>query len=274
VSAGSRALDEKRLCLLLRGEPLVTRLVLRGSVGSTNDLLRALAAEGADEGTVVLAEQQTAGRGRLGRPWHSPHGMGLFLSVLFRPTEPVTELTRWTLGAAVAACEACRQLTGADVAITWPNDLVWRGRKLGGVLAEMRSAAGAATDLVVGTGLNVSQAASDFPDELSSSATSLRLAATGRVPEREELAAVYLRELAGIVQTLRDGAWSAVARRWENLAPTAFGQQVRVISQGGAADEYQGITSGLDEVGALRVRRVDGRVESVRLVESILPLEG
>jgi BirA family biotin operon repressor/biotin-[acetyl-CoA-carboxylase] ligase len=274
VSAAARALDERRLGALLRGEPLGGRIVVRDSIGSTNDILRDLAAEGAAEGTVAMAEQQTAGRGRLGRAWHSPRGLGLFVSVLFRPPGPVIELTRWTLGAAVAACDACRRLTGADVTIAWPNDLVWEGRKLGGVLAETRSSAGAASDLVVGAGLNVGHAIEDFPHELSSSATSLRLAAPGRAPEREELAAAYLRELGGIARALHDGAWSTVARRWEHLAPGATGRPVRVVSRGGESDEYQGTTSGLDEVGALRVRRTDGRIVSVRLVESIRPLEG
>jgi BirA family biotin operon repressor/biotin-[acetyl-CoA-carboxylase] ligase len=265
--------DEARLRNLLRGEPFVRKLVVMDTVASTNDIARDLAAEGAGEGTVVVAEQQTAGRGRMGRVWHSPRGLGLFVSVLFRPRAPVFELTRWTLGAAVAACEACRQTSGAAVQIDWPNDLLWRGKKLGGVLAEMRTAGGTATHLVIGAGLNVGQDGSDFPDGLSSSATSLRMACGGGVPPREPLAAAYLHELAGIARDLGEDGWSGVAQRWEALAPGAVGRRVRVTSGNGKAATYEGVTEGLDDVGALRVRRPDGEVASVRLVESVVSLE-
>jgi BirA family biotin operon repressor/biotin-[acetyl-CoA-carboxylase] ligase len=247
---------------------------LLDSVGSTNDLARELAAEGAPEGTVVIAERQTAGRGRRGRTWLSPRHLGLYVSVLFRPSAPAAEVTRWTLGASVAACEACRRLTGAEVAIKWPNDLMWRERKLGGVLAEMRSTGGMPTDLVVGAGLNVGQRLGDFPDALSSSATSLRLAAGGTAPNRERLAAVYLRELAGIAGDLGRGDWSTVAGRWQRLSPGAIGQRVHVLAQGDEGREYEGVTSGLDEAGALLVRRPDGRIVKVRLAESVVPREG
>lgn len=273
MSRAARAVDEERLRNLLRGEEFVRKLVVLDTVPSTNDIARDLAAEGAGEGTVVLAEGQTAGRGRMGRVWHSPRGLGLFVSVLFRPRAPVSELTRWTLGAAVAACEACRQRTGAAVQIEWPNDLVWRGKKLGGVLAEMRTAGRTPTHLVIGAGLNVGQDGSDFPEELSSSATSLRLASGGVVPQRESLVAAYLRELAGIARALDHDAWSAVAERWEALAPRAAGRRVRVTSRNGEAGAYEGVTMGLDDVGALRVRRPDGHVVSVRLVDSVLSLE-
>jgi BirA family biotin operon repressor/biotin-[acetyl-CoA-carboxylase] ligase len=266
-------MDERRLRELLRGEAFVRQIVLLDRVGSTNDVARDLAARGADAGTVVLAEQQTAGRGRRGRAWHSPRGLGLFVSVLLRPAAPAHELTRWTLGAAVAACEACRRLTGADVAIEWPNDLTWNGKKLGGVLAEARTAVARPAELVVGAGVNVAHDLDDFPDGLSSCATSLRLACGGRAPERERLADAYLRRLAGIARELDRGAWAAVARRWERLSPGCFGKRVRVISTTEGAAGYEGVTTGLDATGALRVRRTDGRVGEVRLAESVLPLE-
>jgi BirA family biotin operon repressor/biotin-[acetyl-CoA-carboxylase] ligase len=258
---------------LLRGEPFVGALVLLDSVPSTNDAARDLAAEGAAAGTVVVAEHQTAGRGRMGRVWHSPRGLGLFVSVLFRPTAPADELTRWTLGAAVAACEACRREAGVAVEIEWPNDLVWRGRKLGGVLAEMRTAGRTPTHLIIGAGLNVGQAIADFPDELSSMATSLRLARGGSMPSREPLLAAYLRELGGIAAALGRDAWGGVAERWEALAPRARGQRVRVTPCKGQAGAYEGVTIGLDDEGALRVQRRDGSVVSIRLVESVVPLE-
>ena len=274
MSESPQGLDVRKLEGWLGAESIVARLIVLESVGSTNDFLRTLAREGAEEGTVVLADRQTAGRGRRGQPWHSPYGLGLYLSVLFYPRDPVDQLTRWTLAAAVAACEACRLTTGVEIEIKWPNDLLWKGRKVGGVLAEVRSAAtDAPVELVLGTGFNVSHELSDFPDELSCRATSLRLASGGRVPERERLAADYLRALAAAVRELKDGSWRAVARRWERLAPGAFGQRVRVAAGPGRAPGYEGLTKGLDPVGGLRILRQDGRIVSLRLADSVVPLE-
>jgi BirA family biotin operon repressor/biotin-[acetyl-CoA-carboxylase] ligase len=206
----------------------------------------------------------------MGRSWHSPSGLGLFVSVLFRPRRAAAEATRWTLGAAVAGTQACRQLAGVQVEIEWPNDLVWEGRKLGGVLAEARSTAGGPTDLVVGTGVNVGHGAADLPDELATTATSLRLATGGHVPERETLAVRYVRLLAGIAGQLNRGEWNAVRRRWEELAPTASGHPVRVLSQGGRDDPYDGVTAGIDATGALRVRRSAGEVSTVHASDSVV----
>ncbi len=273
MSEAPQGFDLRKLEEWLRSEPFVARLIVLESVGSTNEVLRSLARRGAEEGTVVLADRQTAGHGRMGQPWHSPSGLGLYLSVLFYPRDPVHRLTRWTLAAAVAACEACRLTTGAEVEIKWPNDLMWNGRKLGGVLAEVRSATDGSVELVVGTGLNVSHDLSDFPHELSCLVTSLRLATGGPVPERERLAADYLRALARAARELKDGSWGAVARRWEDLAPGAFGQRVRVPASPGRAPSFEGLTDGLDAVGALRILREDGQVVNLRSAESVVSLE-
>ncbi len=266
-----RGFDIRKLEQWLGGESFVTRLIVLDDVDSTNDFLRALARRGAEEGTVVVADRQTAGHGRRGQPWHSPPGLGLYLSVLFRPRDPADQATRWTLAAAVAACEACRISSAAPIEIKWPNDVLCNGKKLGGVLAEMRSPPDGPVELVVGTGLNVGHGPSDFPGELSCVATSLRLANGGPVPEREQLAADYLRGLARAARDLKAGSWRAVARRWERLAPGAFGQRVRVAA--GREPGYEGLTDGLDPLGALRIRREDGRVEVLRRAESVVSLE-
>jgi len=268
-----RPLDAERIREMLRDEPFVRRLIVRDSVRSTNDEIRVLATEGAGEGCVVVAERQTTGRGRLGRPWFSPPGLGLYVSVLFRPSAPVRELTRWTLAAAVAACEACRQVGGFPAEIEWPNDIVWEGRKLGGILTEMRTGGPRATQVVVGTGLNVLHDRNDFEGELATRATSLRLAGGIANADRERLLVAYLRELALVARHLERGDWRAIADRWEAMAPGARGRGVRVKGSAGTAD-YEGITAGLDPMGALLVRRANGVEESVRTAESVLPLKG
>ena len=274
MSAKAIALDSGRLSARLAGQDWITRLVVLGSVDSTNDELRRLAAQGAREGTVVLADHQRQGRGRRGRTWHSPAGQGLYVSVLFRPTARLENVTRWTLAGAVAACAACRGMTGVPVEIEWPNDLVHASRKLGGVLTEMRSRGARATELVLGTGLNVLQRDEDFPLELARVATSLACAA-GRPVDRLELAACYLEQLGQVAARLRDGEWASVARRWEAWAPGGRGRRVRVslAARVGGRATYEGTTRGLDERGALRVLRDDGGLESVRMVEAVEPVE-
>ena len=112
------------------------RIVVLTTVSSTNDEMRRLAERGAKDGTVVIAGEQTAGRGRRGSRWHSAPGLGLYLSALFRPGGRSEQLTRWTLAASVAAVEACREAGASEVCIDWPNDLTWRGKKLAGILTQ------------------------------------------------------------------------------------------------------------------------------------------
>jgi BirA family biotin operon repressor/biotin-[acetyl-CoA-carboxylase] ligase len=266
------ALDAGRLGSLVSGNPLVTRLIVLDRIDSTNDEVRRLALDRAPGGTVVVAAEQAAGRGRQGRRWHSPPGPGLYLSVLLRPERPPGEVTRWTLGAALAACLACRDETGCDVRIKWPNDLLHDGRKLGGVLAELRSAGGRTRDLVLGIGLNVRHSGLDFPPELRDSATSLHLASGRGILDRESLAARLLGRLAEICERLGRGEWTEVARDWERLAPGARGTRVSVPG-GPAGGPCRGITRGLAPDGALLVETPDGAVLAVRDAESVVRVE-
>ncbi len=266
-------MDAERVAELLGATPpFAGQLHVVDEVDSTNDELRRLAAAGGREGTVVVAERQSAGRGRLGRHWHSPPGLGLYLSVLLRPREPAALVTRWTLVASIAAAEACRRVGGCAVCIEWPNDLVFDDRKLAGILAELRHPA----DLIIGAGINVNHARGDFPPELRAEATSLHLASGRSMLDRELLAVRYLQGIAQLARPLSEGAWNEIAARWEALAPGARGVPVRVRGGacGGTEDEFEGYTAGLDGSGALLVRRRDGRVQAVRMADAIEWLAG
>lgn len=252
----------------LRDVPGLFALHVLESASSTNDEARRLAAAGAPEGTVVVADRQTAGRGRHGRPWHSPPGCGLYVSTLFRPVGEAADATRFTLASAVAACQAAREM-GAEVEIKWPNDLLWRGRKVAGTLAELRTTGTRIGDLVVGTGFNVDQEAGDFPPELSGSAASLRMAA-GAPVDRQRLLALYLRQLLGRAEQLRSGGWAEVRAAWAEMAPGATGGRVRVLP-GRTAPPFDGITAGIDAAGALRVRDAQGGVHALTLTERVVP---
>jgi BirA family biotin operon repressor/biotin-[acetyl-CoA-carboxylase] ligase len=264
-------LDRARLEALLP-RPYVRSLVVMGSVDSTNDEARRLAAGGSEEGTVVIAEQQTAGRGRRGAKWHSPPGIGLYLSVLLRPRRPVVELPRWAIAAAAAGCRALRDAGATDASVEWPNDIVCRGLKIGGTLVEARGTGAVPSDLVIGTGFNVGQSDEDFPEELRGRAGSVRMALGRDAWGREALAASYLRGLSEMTPELAAGSFEAVRRAWISMAPGASGARVRV-SLGGSAEPFEGTTRGLDDVGALRVERDDGRAEIVRATGSVAWLE-
>jgi BirA family biotin operon repressor/biotin-[acetyl-CoA-carboxylase] ligase len=177
-------------------------------------------------------------------------------------------MTRWTLAASLAACEACRLLAGGAVQIKWPNDLLYLGRKLGGILAEARSAGGASQELVIGLGLNVHHGEDQFPPELRAEATSLRMAGAPGVLDREALAADYLSRLGDLSGGLARGEWSEIAERWESLAPGSRGLRVRVV-----ADGFEGLTCGIDGDGALQVRDGKGITTVVRMAEAVEPVE-
>ena len=231
---------------------------------STSDELRRRAERGAPDGTVVVADEQTAGRGRRGRSWHSPPGSGLYLSVLFRGVGEGPLVTRWTLGAGLAACLACRR-AGASVEIEWPNDLVFAGRKLGGILTELRGR----SELFVGSGINLTLDPRHLPHELVSRVTSLSEAAGRIMLDREALAAEYLRELARVADELRRGRFEPLAREWLELAPGSRGERVRVLTPA----PVRGITAGIDDSGALLVRLHDGATIPVRMVDALEPDE-
>lgn len=267
------AVDTHDLQRALGALPFVTRLHLHEVIGSTNDEIRRLAREGSAAWTVVVADEQTRGRGRLGRAWHSPPRLGLYLSVLLRPQGTAESVLRWTLGAAVAACAACRSVSGCGVEIEWPNDLVVGGRKIGGMLAEVRGRAGAGHELALGFGINVHHAARDFPQALAASASSLsQESGASRTLSRAELAASILVGLHEIDADLAAGRWDVVSARWTGFATGARGRRVRVVASS-AAEGFEGRTAGIDESGALRVVGDDGRIRCVRMVESVVAVE-
>jgi BirA family biotin operon repressor/biotin-[acetyl-CoA-carboxylase] ligase len=144
-------------------------------VDSTNKWAKNLASEGAVDGTLVIAESQTCGRGRLGRSWASAPGLGLWFSLILRPKISTAALAGINLLAAVSMAKAIYQVTGVQVQIKWPNDLVYNGRKLAGILAEISGEMDLVNYLVLGMGINVNHTESDFPPELAGLATSLKI---------------------------------------------------------------------------------------------------
>ena len=227
---------------------------------STNSACRRLALEGAPDGTVVLADCQTAGRGRRGRSFQSPAGKGLFFSILWRPDCAPEQLLPLTALSAVAVCRAIRQVCGAQAQIKWPNDLVLSGRKLAGILTEMalEGESGHVSHVVVGIGVNVHQRLTDFDGEVAQIATSLDLALGGSVC-RAQLAAALLEEMDILRREVlfAPEKWLAEYR----AACLNIGKTVQLI-WGEEREPAQALA--VDDRYGLVVRHRDGRVETLR----------
>ncbi|MBR3641734.1 MAG: biotin--[Oscillibacter sp.] len=218
------------------------------------------------DGTAVIADCQSAGRGRLSRTFLSPAGKGLYLSVLFRTPLPEDALLSLTALAGVAAARAIEDVSGLAVGIKWPNDLHLGGKKCAGILAE-RCVMGETSAAVVGIGINVSQTAEDFPGDLAETAVSL--CAAGAEVDRAALAAALLRELDAVYARLRAGEQSAYLAEYRARCENV-GREVRLLAADGT--ERRALVTGIDARYGLEVE-IDGEREVIRTGEiSLRPL--
>jgi len=211
------------------------------------------------EGLVVVADEQTSGRGRRGHTWFSPPGSGLYVSVVLAPAtaiDPARAFSLLTLTAGVALAEGIEQAAGLRVDLKWPNDLLVSGRKIGGILAESSSGGDRIDSVVVGYGVNVRS--TSFPPALRSQATSLETE-LGRAVDRHHVLAETLAALARRYEDLLAGRFDAILDAWRRLAPRASGARVAWTTNEGTAS---GTTAGIDDRGALLVQ-IDGRVERI-----------
>jgi BirA family transcriptional regulator, biotin operon repressor / biotin---[acetyl-CoA-carboxylase] ligase len=234
--------------------PFGRRILYFATTGSTSDVAAELAAAGGQEGAVVVADAQTAGRGRRGRTWFSPEGAGLYVSTVLEPARArnaarATLLTTLAAGAAIA--EGVERATGLRADLKWPNDLYVGRRKLAGILAE-----GVADAVVLGYGINVSAAA--YPPELSTRATSLE-SELGRAVDRPRVLVETLAALASRYADLLDGRFDAILDAWRARSPRSQGSRVSWTTISG---EQTGITNGIDDMGALLVR-IGDRIERI-----------
>jgi BirA family biotin operon repressor/biotin-[acetyl-CoA-carboxylase] ligase len=222
---------------------------------STNAVALRLAAEGAEHGTVVVAEEQTAGRGRLGRTWFSERSTGIYISIILLPPLAPAAAPVLTLMAGLAAQKAVSSVTGLAVDIRWPNDLLVNGKKVCGILTEMSAEVDRLHAVVLGIGINVNH--SLMPTDLEDIATSLRMEAHRGISRVQVLVAL-LREIERYYQLLLKSGNKAITERWEAASTFAHGKRVRVVTAGG---EALATTTGLDPSGALKIQYDDGRQE-------------
>lgn len=240
-------------------------------IDSTNLEAKRRAAKGdVPDGTVFTAERQTGGRGRLSRSFFSPYGKGIWFSVLLKPPFAPQEAPKCTLMAAVAVAEALEKF-GLTAGIKWPNDILFEGKKLVGILTEMSSDIDTIKYIVIGIGINVNLLPEDFPEELRASATSLQVMNGGKPLQRVELLQALLRSLEELYELAVREGFAPVMERWRAHSLT-IGQRVRVI--GARGEEFTGLATGIDDYGALlvesegAVRRVLAGDVSIRPTES------
>lgn len=231
-------------------------------IDSTNTRAKQLALEGAADGTVVIADFQTAGRGRMGRSFQSPRGKGLYLSVLLRPEVPVEQMASLTALAGVAVCDAVEAACGVRPGLKWPNDPVMGRKKVCGILTEAVTAPDGKTALILGIGINVLQTKVDFAPEIHTIATSL-LAETGRVVSKEELTQTLLGRLEQAYYVLKAGMWPDWTESYRKDC-VHLGRQIRLIGPDG---EKTVTALDVDEKFGLIVKGEDGLVWTVRTGE-------
>lgn len=251
-------LDPAAIRARLRSRIVGRSLEVLETAGSTNDLAKAAGAAGLPDGHAVLADRQTAGRGRLDRRWESPGGLGLYVSVLLRPPVPAHQAPLLTLAAGVAVCEALGEAVGVTAGLKWPNDVLVNDRKVAGILAELSASGCVIRHVVVGIGINVNHAPADFPAALASTAGSLFLA-TGRTFRRDAVAAALFNRLDRLYGRFCEGERPAILAA-ARARSVILGRRIAVLE---GRERWEGLAEALDADGALLVRDDAGKLRPV-----------
>ena len=241
----------------LKGSLFGKRIYHFFKIDSTNRVALELGHAGEPEGAVVLAEEQTAGRGRAGRTWHSERAAGIYMSLLLRPRLAPVQAPLLTMMAGLSARAAIQDATGLPLDVKWPNDLMIQGKKIGGILTEMHAEPNQVRFVIVGIGINVNQ--EKFPGELAALATSLR-AESGKRESRLEIVVKLLREFENDYNRFMQEGSASVVKRFEEVSSYARGKRVQVSN---GTEWFSGVTAGLAPEGLLRVKRDDGEVTTV-----------
>ncbi len=227
-------------------------------VDSTNTHALSLAQNGADSGTVIIADTQNKGRGRLGKVWQSPFATGLYFSIILRPKLPAADLPKITLATGLAVSQAIEKTCCLRTKLKWPNDLLINGKKLAGILCES-ALNGNDTVVVLGIGINVSTPLKAFPEELQSIATSL-LIASGQIFDRGIILKAILAQIDSVIMQLEKNKFAEILDQWR-VRDATKDQWLRWLTPAG--DIVNGLSLGPNEDGLLMIRDADGLVHQV-----------
>ncbi|NOZ69516.1 MAG: biotin--[acetyl-CoA-carboxylase] ligase [Deferribacteres bacterium] len=250
----------RRLVHAFRGDIIGREIIFHETTTSTNDAaFQAGRLRHDPEGIVVVADSQTAGRGRFGRRWESPPGVNLYFTVLLRPPLQPREAPLVTLAAGTAAASAIREFTGLKAEIKWPNDIIVNSRKTGGILVEMKTGTRGISLLAAGIGINVNMTPEALPEDIRPFTTSLR-AESGRAVDRAGLFALILDKLEHAYKILLNGDKRALINEWLRLNFT-IGKKIQVKTPHGI---ISGVAEAINDSGELMIRLSSGELETAR----------
>lgn len=255
LASSSDLLSLEGICLFLKDRTLSDRISVAGEVDSTNGIAKKLAMEGAPHGTTVIADRQTAGRGRRGRNFDSPSGSGIYLSMILRTGLSASDSVLITTGAAVAVARAVRQVTGTEVSIKWVNDLFFQEKKICGILSEGIAdlESGGMEAVIVGIGINVRRDPEEFPEEIRDIAGALYNREEPGVT-RNQLAAAVIEQVLDVAKGLEERAFLQEYRQRSFL----LGKEILVLRQNG---QEPSLALDIDDQGGLIIQRQDGSRE-------------
>lgn len=244
---------------LLHTNYIGREIIYLESVASTNTFAKKAAEEPFQEGTVIIADEQSAGRGRLGRLWVSPKGKGIWMSIMLKPDILPSDAPKLTIAAAYAVSKALLRCCQLDARIKWPNDIVAGGKKLCGILTEMSAEADEIKHVIIGIGINANMEYEDFGTEISSIATSIRLE-KGSAVSRKSVAAAVLNELEEVYEVFaREGSIKPFLEEYKSKS-AVLGKMIRVISK---KEEIIGLAKDISEEGHLLVKLEDGTIKEI-----------
>ncbi len=224
------------------------------SIDSTSLEAKRLLAHGFGHGTVITAETQTAGKGRLGRAWDSANGTGIWFSVVLELQIALHQVSLYSFVAAVAVAEAIHHTTDLTAQVKWPNDVLLRGKKVCGILLELVAERNQPVRIIIGIGINANQQICDFPEEVQAKATSL-MVETGHVIDRKQILDAVLERLSYYSQQLEQRGFAAIRDRWTELSCVS-GKEVQIVQQ--SSTVLYGTALGLADDGALLVQTEHG----------------
>lgn len=253
------ALDEVTLLGSIDTEVIGKNIEVHDTIDSTNNRARELAIGDAFEGTLIIAETQQKGRGRLGRDWVSPKGKGIWMSLILRPNIPPQKASGITTVGAVAIRRALNRALDLDIGIKWPNDIIIDGKKVCGILTESHADMDRVHYVVMGIGINANMTLEDFPPEIATTATSLRIAAGHRVNRREVIALIMEEIEKTYNRYIEDGDFGSILEECREHSVT-LNRPVQVI---GRDDTFEGFAMDFHEDGSLLVKRTDGSIIKV-----------
>lgn len=254
LESGPDRLTPQEVSYQLDTKLLGKKIYYYAQTSSTMDEAMRLSLEGAPEGTLILAEAQTKGRGRLGRDWYSPKAKGIYLSTILRPKILPNETPKLTLMVAVACAQAINRITGLHVTIKWPNDLLIKERKLGGILTELNAEADSVKFVVIGIGINVNNPRSSLPAK----ATSLKEEINETVPRIELLKRILI-EIERCYLVFQKEGFGPILEQWRQLS-SMLGTRIRVNYK---KEHIEGVAIDVDMDGSLLVRKDSGFIERV-----------